>query len=235
VVIGTSTWTLMGAIDRGSTMRATEGSSVAKSSGCFVEIQFRAKNNGKTEPPSAKAMFLLDGEGRRFNEYRDEGDYLPAGADIIKVERLQPESERVFVALFELPADAKDLRLRVREIGHEAGPQNEIAVEPVSAAAPPARPAGAAPERSAPADLPTVIPDCTKTCPRFDKKMAECANVYVRPLPATMRKQAADNIRNSDPAECLKQCRKWPLAEFEKAERCIATKTCEAFSECMKQ
>jgi len=117
-----STWTVVSAVNLGQTLPAKKYIKARNTTGRFVIVDLRLRNDGNA-PVSAKPPTLVDSADRTFERFGDEGDWVgdtaSMGGD------LTPGIERRFSVIYEVPSDAKGLRLRCRLIqwlSHGHGP-----------------------------------------------------------------------------------------------------------------
>lgn len=119
-VVGDVRWKVLVAKDRGKTLKASESrySSIAKpknTEGRFVQVTVEVENLGK-EMKSASNLNLIDGSGREFIHSTDTSEWIPEGQEMYILSNLNPNVKAKFTDIYEVPADANSLKLKVGDL-----------------------------------------------------------------------------------------------------------------------
>ena len=149
-------WTVLDVVDRGSPMKARDGIDTdLTTSGRFIQVHYRVKNNSKKEgivrPAAAK---LSDMSGREFGAVTTQESYIPKGGEPPFYATVQPSLSKDFYGIFEVPADATEFFFKVSDFGSVSASRS-IALGTV---APPAPALAVAPAASASAKGAKVSP-----------------------------------------------------------------------------
>jgi hypothetical protein len=150
LTVGKAEWTVLDVLDRGTTMKPTnQFSKDATTSGRFIQVHFRVANKGKEPGSLMGAPKLADDKSREFGRYQEQFAYLPKDGNSLTLETIQPSMSKDFYEIYELPADATTLSIKVPDFGFlgstKSIPLGNIPLAPVNAeskpetkAAPPA-------------------------------------------------------------------------------------------------
>jgi hypothetical protein len=114
-----STWTVTAARDRGAKLDGPAGA--ATTSGRFVEVSFTITNLTKQSDSLLDLPSLVDAQGRQYKPFERSAQFLPPDGRSLAQAPLPPSLAKQFVEIYELPADAKGLKFRVRARGDAAG------------------------------------------------------------------------------------------------------------------
>lgn len=116
VVVSDVQWTLTEAKPLGKTLKSLFGEfgdDCVANSGQFIKIQVKIKNNSK-EMVSVTNLPLLDSQKREFITSSDVFGCVED--DLFILDNINPGIEKTFVGIYEIPSDAKDLRLKVGDL-----------------------------------------------------------------------------------------------------------------------
>lgn len=130
-------WTVLDVVDRGSPMKARDGIDTdLATSGRFIQVHYRVKNNSKKEgvvrPAATK---LSDTTGREFGAVTTQESYLPKGGEPPFYTSVQPSLSKDFYGIFEVPADATEFFFKVSDFGSISAARS-IALGTIAAPAP---------------------------------------------------------------------------------------------------
>lgn len=119
-VVGDVRWKVIAAKDRGKILKASESrySSIAKSKnteGRFIQVTVEVENLGK-EMKSASNLNIIDGTGREFVHSTDTSEWIPEGQEMYILSNLNPNVKAKFTDIYEIPADASGLKLKVGDL-----------------------------------------------------------------------------------------------------------------------
>jgi hypothetical protein len=113
-----STWTVIEAKDLGKSIRANTNVADPKdTSGHFVLVRYKIMNRHKSPESVLDPPKVLDDQSRESERMSMEALYVPTSAQTLGMEPLPPNVEKEFASIFELPADAKGLKLQIRGLG----------------------------------------------------------------------------------------------------------------------
>lgn len=112
-MIDDAEWLVIEAKDLGKSVKPTAEyeEKVAKTEGRFVQVKYKVTNKGK-QPGHVFEVKLTDSQDRVFGPWDKQLAYLPKDADDHFLDEVQPSMAHTYVQIFELPADAKGLKLR---------------------------------------------------------------------------------------------------------------------------
>jgi hypothetical protein len=112
---GDSTWVVTSARDRGKSLKRGDGEP-ATTEGRFVEVTFRITNLGKQEDSLLDLPRIIDDAGRELAPYAEGASFLPPGKKSLMMAPLPPSITKEYTEIYEVPADAKGLMVRVRAL-----------------------------------------------------------------------------------------------------------------------
>ena len=123
-----SEWQIVEAKDGGKELKMGAGwkggpPPVIKTEGKYVLVTFKVKNRGKTEAPkqSDELPKIVDSEGREFKRVDDDVYRFPSGSKVIDYDAITAGMTNTFVAAYEVPEDAKDLKLKAFPLAAPSG------------------------------------------------------------------------------------------------------------------
>lgn len=132
VQVGEVRWKLIEAENRGSVLKASESkySGIAKDKtanggGKFIQVTVEVENLGK-EMKSVSNLKLVDNQGREFTSSSDTSEWVPEGKELYIVSNLNPNVSQEFVDIYEVPADAEGLKLKVGDLAVFGNKEAEI-------------------------------------------------------------------------------------------------------------
>jgi hypothetical protein len=121
VTVGsTATWTVLAARNMGNTLPASMSryapdGKVRTTTGKFIQVSFLLENVGdKIYNTLSATATMIDSQNREFKPMDAYYDYVPQGQDFLNVDLL-PRTPKSFVILYEVPADATGLSLKVSD------------------------------------------------------------------------------------------------------------------------
>jgi hypothetical protein len=123
-----STWVVVEVKDLGKTLKPTEPDDEEKKTDArFILVRFKVTNTGKNAVWVGDDPNLVDDQERNFVTLTEQKPYLPKGARTLEDEDQIPAGiTREFYALYEVPLDAKGLRLKAGSFKERRGrPQQE--------------------------------------------------------------------------------------------------------------
>ncbi len=120
VRVGDVRWKVISAVDRGTTLKGTDSkyptlSSDKTTSGKFVELNMEVENLGK-DMKSATDVKLLDNQNREYTASHDVTEWIPEDKQMLVLENLNPNVPFQFIGIYELPADATSLKVKVGDL-----------------------------------------------------------------------------------------------------------------------
>lgn len=120
VRVGDVRWKLLDVKNRGSVLRAYESrySSFAEDKitpGKFIEITMEVENLGK-EMKSVSNLKLIDSKGREFTAASDVSEWIPEEKEMFLLDNLNPNMPQQFLDIYEVPIDAKFLKVKVGDL-----------------------------------------------------------------------------------------------------------------------
>jgi hypothetical protein len=114
---GDSEWEVVDAKDFGKTIEASNDfTDPGKTKGRFIRVHYKVTNKGKKSESILEGPKLVDGKGREFETWSEGYSYLPKNGKAITLEPLPPDMEKEFYAIYEVPADAEDLKFQARAL-----------------------------------------------------------------------------------------------------------------------
>ena len=113
-------WKLIGVKNRGSILKASESRypTIAESkttTGKFVEITMEVENLD-TEMKSVSNLKIIDDKNREFIASSDVSEWIPEGKEMFLLSNLNPNMSQQFTDIYELPADATGLKVKVSDL-----------------------------------------------------------------------------------------------------------------------
>lgn len=120
IEIDDSTWTIIDVKDMGNTIVSTASYSAGETqstTGRFIRIHYKVVNDGKKQETLLDTPKIVDGKSREYGPMGGESEYVPVGAKTAILETLQPSMEKDFYTIIEVPADAKDLEVKLTGLG----------------------------------------------------------------------------------------------------------------------
>ncbi len=120
VRVGDVQWKLLSAKDRGNTLKASESryATIATNkttSGKFVEITIEVENLG-SDMKSVTNLTLVDDKNREYTSSSDTSEWVPEGKELFLLSNLNPNVPQQFTAIYEVPADASALKVKVGDL-----------------------------------------------------------------------------------------------------------------------
>ena len=120
VRVGDVRWKVTEVKDRGNTLKGSESKypSFTKNkatSGKFVQITVEVEKLG-SEIKSASNLNIVDEKGREFIHATDVSSWLPEGKEMFLLSNLNPNVPQTFTDIYEIPADAVGLKLKVGDL-----------------------------------------------------------------------------------------------------------------------
>jgi len=116
ITVGNIDWTVVEAQNLGSTLKSKYGqygTDCNANSGKFVKVTVKVKNNDK-EIRTLTNVDLFDSQKREFKISSDV--FGCVDGDVWILENINPGIEKTYVAVYEVPSDAKNLRLKVGDM-----------------------------------------------------------------------------------------------------------------------
>jgi Domain of unknown function (DUF4352) len=115
VTHGDSTWKVTKAKDKGATMTCGPFGA-KKTSGRFIWVEFEVKNTTKKQESVLELPKLVDSQDREFKQWNETMMCIGKDKKTMSLEQLPAGMDKKFVAVFEVPNDAKKLRFMTREL-----------------------------------------------------------------------------------------------------------------------
>jgi hypothetical protein len=117
LVFNDSTWVVLAAKDLGKSLKPADPADGDRTTdGRFLLVRYRVSNTSKQELLLGNPPVLQDERDRTFGTLSEQERYLPKEAGVDESsDRIPVGMAREFRALYEVPADAKGLRLHMRE------------------------------------------------------------------------------------------------------------------------
>jgi hypothetical protein len=118
VTVGSNaTWTVLAAKSLGSSLPATMSRSgtARTTTGKFVQVEFTLENKGdKIYNTLSASATIVDSKNREFKPMDGYWDYVPQAQDFNNID-LKPTLPKSFAVIYDVPADATGLSLKVSE------------------------------------------------------------------------------------------------------------------------
>lgn len=120
VRVGDIKWKLVDVKDRGNILKASESrySFIAENkttSGRFIEITIEVENLSK-ELKSVSNLTLIDSKGREFTSASDVSEWISEEKELFLLDNLNPNMPIQFSDIYEVPIDAKSLKVIVGDL-----------------------------------------------------------------------------------------------------------------------
>jgi hypothetical protein len=115
VTFDDSEWVVAKAEDKGKTLKCSFDEK--KTDGKFIYVEFKVKNTSKKEETIFDHPKLKDSEGREYGSYQEQTLCVGENKKTMIAEQLPPSMQKEFVAIYEVPGDAKELTFNARELG----------------------------------------------------------------------------------------------------------------------
>ncbi len=111
------TWTVTGAKSRGSVLKGSQSrypsfQESKTTTGKYIEVEVKVENTGD-DLASITAPTLVDSKDRKYTNASDVSAWIPADKDFMILTNLQPNLPKSYVFIYEVPADAVGLQLKV--------------------------------------------------------------------------------------------------------------------------
>ncbi|MDB4944766.1 MAG: hypothetical protein JWP97_4300, partial [Labilithrix sp.] len=149
VAVGDAEWTVLDVVNRGTTMKASDGfRKDLVTSGTYIQVHFKVANKGKKEGLMGDSPKLVDGTAREFGTVDSAYAYRPKGTDGVVLDKINPAMSKEFTEIFEVPAGVTTASMKVHDFGIfgkdktialgtlPAAPPAVVAAAPVAAAKP---------------------------------------------------------------------------------------------------
>jgi hypothetical protein len=116
LVFNDCTWVALEARDMGKSLQPTDPNAQAKATdGRFIFVRFTVSNTSKQGLSLGNPPVLMDNQGRTFDPLDEPELYLPKDVRTDDIsEEIPVGGTHQFLAFYEVPADAKGLRLNKR-------------------------------------------------------------------------------------------------------------------------
>jgi hypothetical protein len=130
VTVGDIKWNVIIVKNRGQLLRASESkySFIAKdksTSGKFVQVTIVIENMGK-KSRLLRPLTIVDSKGREFSSATELAEWIPEKEDIFTIQSLNPNISFKFAQLFEIPADASGLKLKITDLSFASGQEKYV-------------------------------------------------------------------------------------------------------------
>lgn len=120
-----SVWAVIEAKDLGQLLRSTEGDAPElRTQGRYVLVRYAVRNPGRRRIDLDGDPQLIDGRQRFFDPIGNQEAYLPKGAVTmgdVESDQIPAGLTKEFHALYEVPADARGLRLEAKSFTERFG------------------------------------------------------------------------------------------------------------------
>lgn len=117
-----STWVVVSAKSRGNTLTPNNPiTQPRKSDGRFIEVVFKITNKSKKHESILNRPKLVDDQQREFGEVGAPILFIPAGKSTLGTEPIPPSMTKEFYGVYEVAADAKNLKFRARALSPLGG------------------------------------------------------------------------------------------------------------------
>lgn len=118
--VGDIRWKVIEVKDRGNELSSADSqfpsiTQPKKTSGKFVQIKVEVENQSK-ELRSVGTLNIVDDQGRSFIASTDTSEWVPSEESLFILSNLNPNLPYKFTAIYEIPADAKGLKLKVGDL-----------------------------------------------------------------------------------------------------------------------
>jgi len=120
VKVGEVRWKLISIKDRDNILKASESRypTIAKDKttiGKFIEITMEVENLG-TEMKSVSNLDIIDNKNRKFIAASDVSEWIPEDKEMFLLSNLNPNMPQQFTDIYEIPADAIGLKVKVGDL-----------------------------------------------------------------------------------------------------------------------
>lgn len=113
-----SVWMVVETKDLGKKVDAnTSYGEPKETAGRFVQVRYKVTNTGKKPESVLDPPRIVDDKGRELTRLDLESLYVPAKLATLGIELLPPHVEKEYATLFDVPADARGLKLQLRGLG----------------------------------------------------------------------------------------------------------------------
>lgn len=112
-----SSWVVLSATDFGNRLKSNNSfQEAAQTDGRFISVTFSVHNKTSKEERIIDHPVLVDSKGREFRPLDEQAFYIPKNKKTLALEALPASMTREFFAIYEVAADAVDLRFGAREL-----------------------------------------------------------------------------------------------------------------------
>lgn len=120
VRVGDVRWKLVSVKDRGNILKASESkyptfAEEKTTTGKFIEITMEVENLS-TEMKSVSNLKLVDDKNREFIHASDVSEWIPEEKELFLLSNLNPNMPQQFTDIYEVPADATSLKIKVGDL-----------------------------------------------------------------------------------------------------------------------
>ena len=117
-----SEWIVVTAKNAGATLSSRNAFvKPLSTSGKYVVVNFTVTNRTKKEDRILNHPVLVDAKEREFRNLDNQAFYIPEGGSTMGLEALPPDMKREFWAVYEVPADATELKFQARALSSFGG------------------------------------------------------------------------------------------------------------------
>lgn len=122
---------LVDARDRGATLQASDSryGTFAKDKtsegGKFIEVTLEVENLGD-DMKSVTSQTFVDDKGREFTSSSETSEWAPEDKSMYILDNLNPNVRKTFIDIFEVPADARGLKVVVGDLEIFGGDKAQI-------------------------------------------------------------------------------------------------------------
>lgn len=117
VDFGDSSWVVLSATDLGNTLRSNNMFLEAvETDGRFISVTFSIQNKTSKEERIMDDPVLVDSKGREFRPFDRQALYIPKNKKALTLEALPASMTREFYSIYEVAADAVELKFGAREL-----------------------------------------------------------------------------------------------------------------------
>lgn len=114
VTFDDSEWVVVSARELGDVLSGSQFVDPKKSAGRFVYVSWKVTNTTDAQQQILFTPTLVDSRGREFEELDVMELYLPEGESGMAMEQLPAGLPKVFSAIYEIPANAANLKFQAR-------------------------------------------------------------------------------------------------------------------------
>lgn len=120
VRVGDVRWRLVDVKDKGNILRASESkyptfAEDKTTTGKFIEVTIEVENLS-TEMKSVSNLKLVDDKNREFIHASDISEWIPEDKELFLLSNLNPNMPQQFTDMYEIPADATGLKVKVGDL-----------------------------------------------------------------------------------------------------------------------